>query len=191
MKQVKIGAGHGRRFHKDLPAPGFINPSPETIEASMAKQEQMKKDMRALLNLNIASLDPRRQSAESKTHDDRTLESGLSAIGLELQRGEQELAENWHNFTGTPSTVRITYPKVYRIKTDAERLSEAEELHKLATKIPSDGFKRRMSKKIVQVLLDGDLDETQLKEIYTEIDNADYIITDPNIIMSSKQDGFG
>ena len=188
-KEIKIGAGHGRRFPEGTTPPGFINPSPETLEASMDKQEQMKKDMRSLLNLNLSSLDPRRQSAESRSMDDRSLEAGLSAIGLELQRGEQQIAETWSDFESSNKAVRVTYPKRYDLKSDKERREEAKEIHELSTRIPSEKFKKIMGQRSVDVLLQGNVTDEELQEIKKEIENSEYSITDPNLIMSANKQG--
>ena len=70
----------GRRYGKGLERPGFIHPSSEPLEVSMAKQKELKEDIRTLIGLNLASLQSRRASAESKQEDVRTKEEGLSFI---------------------------------------------------------------------------------------------------------------
>lgn len=188
-KEVKVGSTQGRRFPLTVPQPGFIAPPAETLTASMAKQEQLKKDIRALVHLNLSSLDPRRQSADSKAADDRSLEAGLSAIALELQRGEQQIAEYWQMFEQESGEIKILYPKTYDLQSESEKRKEAEELSELIDSVQSDTAKRELQKVIAWRLLGNKVRDSVLISIYKEIDNADVGIVKPEIIISAHESG--
>ncbi len=60
----------------------------------MSKQQQLKQDIRDLVNLNLSNIKPKLQSAESKQIDEHGLEAGLSALGLVLEHAERKAAGN-------------------------------------------------------------------------------------------------
>jgi|2_EtaG_2_1085320.scaffolds.fasta_scaffold00029_11 hypothetical protein len=188
-KEIKLGQGQGRRIGKGLEKPGFISPDPDTLRVSMEKGEQLKKDIRNLLNLNLQSMSPRRQSASSQEFDSRSLESSLSFIGLLLQRLEREIGVHWRAFEGEGSEIQVTYPKTYNLKNDKDRRDEAGELEELQNKVPSAEFRKTISKKIATILVGGDIPEDTLKTIHKEIDTADTLTSDPQIILSSHEAG--
>ena len=188
-EEIAVGGLHGRKIHKDFNPPGFINPDPDTLRVSMEKQQQIKDDIRALVNLNLATLNPRRQSAESKDHDTKSLEASLSFIALILQRGEQEIAELWVLFDGKTKSVRVTYPKNYSLKTEEDRRDEATELDKLADKVPSETFRREIKKKIAKALLSGAVTDEQMDKILKEIEDSEVLTSDPNMILSAHKEG--
>jgi len=167
---IKVGVSHGRQFSGDV-APGFINPSSEPLKASMEKQEQMKQEMRQQLKLKIAQTTSVRVSKDSKEMDERTLENGLSAIGLELERMERLIGNIWAEYTTSEPPV-IKYPSSYNLKSDAERRAEAKDLEELKGSVPSITFAREMNKKIVKTLLGMSLSDENLVKISSEIDAA-------------------
>lgn len=187
-KDVKVGSTHGRRIPKGLDKPGFINPDPETLRVSMEKGQQLKEDIRLLVNLNLMNMDPRRQSVESKTMDTHGLEASLSYIGLELQRGEAELGRHWSYFEGSKDYPKITYPKSYNLQTEADRQDEATRLEKLQTKIPSDTYRRAVAKRIARLTMYG-LSEKELAAIEKEIEEADTLTSDPDQILAAHKAG--
>lgn len=175
--EITVGTMRGRRYPYQAPSPAFIAPSTEPIKASMAKQEQIKSDMRRILNLAVANIDASRQSADSKIMDKAGLESGLAAIGLELQGAEQEVAQLWAQYEGqdVSSAITISYPTSYELKSDPDRTSEATELIALQGAAPSITFQKEISKQVVKKLLDGRVNAGVITKIYGEVDKADYI----------------
>ena len=169
-KNVKVGVVHGRQYTGDK-EPNFIHPSAEPLKASMEKQEQMKQEMRQLLKLKIAQTTSVRVSKDSKEMDERTLENGLSAIGLELERMERLVGEIWGGYTGE-NPPEIHYPTSYNLKTDAERRTEAQELEELKGAIPSVTYAKELSKKQAATLLGNSLKLDVLEKINAEIDSA-------------------
>ncbi|MEA1999531.1 MAG: hypothetical protein U9N61_09480, partial [Euryarchaeota archaeon] len=97
--EIEVGATVGRRVPRGLDLPTFIHPSSEPLMASMKKQEEIKRDIRMLVKLAVSNLAPKMASAESKDYDERGLEAGLSAIGLELEQGERLIAQYWTMYT--------------------------------------------------------------------------------------------
>jgi hypothetical protein len=172
-KNINAGASHGRRYGKGLDKPDFINPSPEPLKASMAKQDQLKDEIRTLVTLTLSTIKPTMASAESKSLDQQGLESGLSAIGLELEHGENEIAIIWSLYEGTPNNrAQIRYPKRYSLKSDEDRRKEATDMIALRSEVPSVTLQREISKQAVTILIGDRVSASTLSKIMTEIDNA-------------------
>lgn len=176
-QEITIGNTSGRRYPKGMKPPQFIAPPSEPMTVSMAKQEQMKNEIRHLLNLTLSNIEPKFASAESKNMDQRSLESGLSAIGLTMEYGERELAKVWNDYLGTLKKVpaEINYPQLYTLKTDDTRRAEADQLSKLIPAAPSITYKKEMSKKIAVTMLEHSVPQETLDKIKEEIDNAPYV----------------
>lgn len=187
-REVKAGLADGRRINKGLDAPGFVNPDPETLRVSMEKGQQIREDIRLLVNLNLQNLNPRRQGADSKAMDAHSLEASLSYIGLVLQKGEMELGKHWNHFEKTQKRPSIVYPKSYNLKTEGERQEEADRLAKLQSKIPSDTYQREMAKKIVNLTM-FDLPDSVIATIEEEVDNAQTLTSDPEQVLAAHEAG--
>lgn len=182
-QEIEVGATRGRRFPKDAQPPAFIHPSPEPLRASMEKQMEMKADIRALLNLAMANVNPSRASAESKVADQSGMESGLTGIGMELQGGEQEIAKIWELYLGNKTdAATITYPTIYKLKSDDQRLKECKDLKELKNATASRTFQREMSKTIANRMFEGKVDHGLLLTMHSEIDKANYVSSDPEEI---------
>ena len=83
----------------------------------------------------------------------------------------------------------IKYPDRYSLKTDADRIKEAQDLTKLMNSVPGRKVKRELSKGIVQALLGGKVSVDDLEAINQEIDNAHYTNGDPQTIILAAQAG--
>jgi hypothetical protein len=189
-KEVRTGPGQGRRIPKGFDKPGYINPDPDTLRVSMEKGEQLKQDIRLLINLNLSAMNPQRQAAETKAFtESRSLEAGLSHIGLVLEKGEAEIAKFWAEFEGTETPAEIAYPRSYNLLTEAQRLSHAKNYVELSDKIPSDSFRREMNKKLVSILLSGDVTAKDYEKILKEVDETDVLNSDPDVILRATELG--
>lgn len=180
-QELVVGTMHGRLYPFDAPAPAFIHPSSEPLRISMDKQEAMKGDIRRLLNLALASVTPSRNSTESKKLDQSSgLESGLSAIGVELEGGEREIALIWADYEHQDLTKKLTiaYPDNYSLKTDDERIAEATALAGVQGAAPSKTFQKEVAKRIVKSVLDGKVNTDTINKIAKEVDAADYVTGD-------------
>lgn len=187
-QELKTGSGQGRRVPQNLDFPMFIHPSTEPLLASMQKGERLKKSIRELMHLSLSRMSSTRASAESKGEDNKPLEAGLSAIGLELEVGERETAEIWAQYEGkTPATV--SYPGNYDLRTDEDRRKEAAELQESATQIVSDTYRRNVAKHTVTLIMGHKVPESELDKMLKEIDDAEFTIVDPQILTKDVEQG--
>jgi len=191
-EDVQIGVTHGRYYDKGMNPPAFINPSAEPLRASLELQDRLKRDIRELVNLAVSSLAVR-VSAESKAMDNQGLEAGLSYIGLLLESAERQIAEFWAAYEERKSNKRevatVKYPERYSLKSDADRIKEAQDLQKLMAAVPGRRVKRELAKGIVQALLGGKISMEDLSTINREIDSAHYTNSDPQTIILAAQAG--
>lgn len=188
-KEIKVGPMNGIGYPIGSNAPEFINPSSEPMKASMEKQAQMKNDMRKLANLALTSIEPKFASAESKQMDDRSLESGLSYIGLELERLERVIGEIWCDYVPTATPITVKYPRKYSLKTDKDRREDAKEQVDLSTKVPSRTFNKEMGKMVARTLLEQKISDDTLTKIDQEIDSAAFQTSDPAAIKIDVEAG--
>jgi hypothetical protein len=188
-REVGTGISQGRRYPKGMDAPSFIHPSPEPLQASITKQEQMKNEIRHLLNLSLSNLEPKFASAESKGMDQTSQENGLSAIGLTLEYCEREMAKIWAMYLGTDKAATVNYPEKYSLKSDADRREDAKQLKELLPIVPSITYKKAVAKEIAEVLLSHCLPKKEMDKIETEIENAEYIGSDATDIQLDVEAG--
>jgi len=191
-EDVQVGTTHGRAYDKGMNAPSFINPSAEPLNASLTLQRKLEEDIRKLINLAIINAGTR-VSADSKEFDNQGLEAGLSYIGLVLENAERQITHYWAAYEDRVANRRdiatIKYPDRYSLKTDADRVKEADSLRDLMTAVPGRTVKRELGKLIVAALLAGKVDLETLQRIETEIDRADYTTSDPETIISAVEAG--
>jgi hypothetical protein len=188
-EEVQTGAVQGRRYPKGMNEPSFIHPSAEPLTASMAKQNQLKQDIRKLVNLSLSNLERPSGSQPANESDEKGLEAGLSYIGLELEKVENIIAQIWANYEGGKEVASIKYPRKYNLKTDKERREEASELNKLKQTIPSPIFQKEISKKVAKILLEDQSTFEIIEAVDKEIDDADVIVTDHEILREDYEAG--
>lgn len=181
-REVQVGATIGRKYGKGMDRPGFIHPSPEPLEVSMKKQEEMKREIRQLVNLAVSNMSAERESAESKKIDQSGLDSGLSYLGTRLEKGERQIAAIWMAYMGSKVQVEIKYPEEYSSKTVAQRLEEAGRIMEQVKPSPSKTFQKEMMKVSAHIVLDNRVPEKTLKAIMKEIDDADVVYVDPDAL---------
>lgn len=179
----EVGSHHGRFYQKGMDRPGFIAPPTEPLEASIKKQAAIKADIRLLVNLSLSDVKPKMASAESKGMDERGLEAGLSAIGMELEHGERQIAQIWAMYEGKrDQQPTVTYPKRYSLKSDDELHKEANALEERMKAIPSSTYKREIAKQITTIMLGPHVSLETLRKVHKEIDAAKILTTDPDTI---------
>lgn len=187
-KEVTVGAVHGRMYSQGVDRPDFIAPPAEPMRVSMEKQDVLKKEIRQLVNLAVANMDPGRESAESKKIDSAGLDAGLSYIGLQLEKAENQIATIWAAYMGgSPATVH--YPEDYSLQSTQERLTRATELRDLIKSSPSKTYQREMTKLMSEILLGNKLDGEEMRKIYTEIDAATIVYVDPDVLHKDVEFG--
>lgn len=180
-KEIRVGSATGRRYPIGTEKPGFIHPSSEPLQVSMAKQEQLKTEIRQLVHLAVSTLSSTRQSAESQANDNQGLEAGLSYIGLEMQHAERKIAEYWAMYEGEAGAA-VNYPTQYSLLSDADRRQAAAELKDLMPMVPSLTFRREVAKRIVDTILGSKVRKDVLDRIKGEIDADPVVIGDPLVI---------
>ncbi len=188
-RQADIGGTTGRSYAHGLNPPQFIHPSSEPLKASIDKQTQLKDDIRQLVQLALSALQPKFASARSKEFDQQGLEAGLSYIGLVLEHGEQQLASIYSSYEQENNEAKISYPLRYSLKSDIQRIDEAERLQTLMLTVPTRKGQKVTSKLIVRKLFDDKLTQSELEELLNEIEQAAYVTTDPEIIHSDLEKG--
>ncbi len=188
VQELKVGTMTGRMYPMNTDRPDFIHPSSEPMKASMEKQEKIKEEIRQLLNLTISNLRPVRASAESKQTDDRTLENGLSYIGLELEYAERMIGEIWAEYEHE-APPHVSYPNNYQLRTDDDRREEAKKTLELLPKVPSRQFQLEMAKAATKALFGGKMSVDTLNNIYKEIDASDTPYSDPEVLWKDIENG--
>jgi len=189
---IKVGSTQGRAYDIKANAPAFIAPPSEPLEASLKLQTKLEEDVRKLVNLAVVNL-ATRASAESKQMDNQGLEAGLSYIGLVLESAERRIAEFWAAYEERRPARRevatVKYPDRYSLKSDEERIDEADKLAKLMHTVPGRTVKREIAKNIVTVLLSGKVSVERIDRIHREIDASHYTTSDPKTIIDAKNAG--
>lgn len=187
-EEVKVGPTQGRRYPKGTDRPGFIAPPTEPLKASMEKQEQLKREIRQLVNLAVTNLQPKMASAESKGLDRQGLESGLSYIGLELENMERKIADYWAMYERSEAAT-VFYPEDYSIKSAEERRAEAKDLAQQLPLVPSQTYRKQLCKKIAELLLGRSMKGEQLDKMMREIDTAKGMTADFEVIAKHVEIG--
>jgi len=188
-RQADIGGTVGRTYPAGLDPPMFIHPSGEPLTVSMEKQKQLKDDIRVLVNLALSAVQPKFASAESKQMDEHGLESGLSFLGMVLEHGERQMAEFYRIYENTKEKPTITYPERYALKSVASRLAEAKELSVISVAIPSKTGQKEIAKSIARKVLDTQVSPKRMSDIISEIEEAEYVTSNPETIHSDLEKG--
>lgn len=106
---------------------------------------------------------------------------------------ERQIAEFWAAYEERNPSKRevamVKYPERYLLKSDTDRIKEAQDLEKLMSKVPGRKVKRELAKSIVQALLGGKVSVEELEEINREIDTSRYTTSDPDVIIQAVVNG--
>jgi hypothetical protein len=110
-----------------------------------------------------------------------------------LENAERQIAEHWAGYEERSEARRdvatIKYPDRYSLKTDADRVKEAQDLVKLMSAVPGRKIKRELAKSVVFALLGGKISVVDIQEINQEIDTAHYTTSDPLTIIQAAEAG--
>lgn len=191
-QKESIGSTQGRYYDKTLDRPMFIAPPSEPLLASMQLQEKLQDDIRKMVALSVEGKSgSRTESGTAKKMSSQSLEAGLSFIGTVLQTTEQQVANIWAHYENTkqPVIAQIGYPSRYTLKSDEERLAEAESILKLVNKSPSKKAKQALYKQVVTLLLEDKVTASTLAQMHSEIDAAKYTQTDLEFILEARKEG--
>jgi hypothetical protein len=188
-QDIDVGAIQGRQYGKGLERPAFIHPSSEPLEASMEKQKNLKDDIRALVNLALSAVRPKFSSAESKQYDERGLESGLAFLGLILEQAERQIAVIFSAYENSSELITIHYPERYSLKTDLDRLKEADAYAEQMAAVPSKTYQKAIAKEIANVLLGTRISNDDLIKVMKEIDEAKWLSSSAKDIHADIEHG--
>lgn len=188
--EIKVGAAKGRRVPKGLEYPTYISPPTDPLRASMEKEDRIINNIKQLTKQSVTNLAPRVASAESKSYDERGLEAGLSAIGLELEQGERQIANFWVKYENLRNPQpTVTYPQKYSLKTDKERREEAKELIKDSSPIASLTAKKEAQKRAIAIVLGPEVSRETLEKMQAEIDSSEIIYSDADELAKDIEQG--
>lgn len=178
---IKTGSLRGLWYGKGQDRPGFISPPTKPLNASLELRRELKTEVHELVRGSLADM------------GDGDVDAGLSVIGNTLATGERRLWDHWVIFEESRESrrqiPRIKYPSSWTIKTDAERLQESTEFMRLANVMVGQKNKKRMSKRAADIMHRGCVSTDELKAIMTEIDNAPFAISDPEVTFRAKKEG--
>lgn len=190
---IKVGAQVGRTYPMNAERPGYIAPPSEPLEASFTLCDRLEQTIRKLVNLSVIQKGSASASGISKAEDREGLENGLAFIGLVLENGERQIASFWAAYENANPANRkvatIKYPDRYSLKDDRDRIDEASALSELIFKVPSNLAKREIAKLVVYTLMASKVSSQTLRDIMKEIDNSEYITSDPAIVIQAKEAG--
>lgn len=189
-ESIEVGTIQGRAYAPQMDRPGFIAPPSEPLEVSMKKEDQLKEDIRTLVNLSLSNIKSTFASAESKAMDERGLESGLGYIGLVLEHGERKIAKYWAAYEGSGEIATIKYPEKYSLMSDKERDSRIKQMSTVRDAVPSITFRRTVNKEIATVMVGHQVSIEQLDAIHAEIDKAPAFSADPDVIDKAVVGGY-
>lgn len=175
-ERKEVGTMAGVSFGKDLVAPSFIGPPISNCQLSMAKQGEMKQEIRVLLDLSLVSMAQKAltQSGESKAMDRVGLDKGLSYVGTVCEQVERDVAEIIHLFLQSTTKFEVKYPTEYSLKTKAERLEECTSLQAGKAMVRSKTWQNEVSKDQVRTVLQSRVDASVIETICNEIDENEW-----------------
>lgn len=188
VQEIRIGKTTGRRYPLKADRPGFINPSPEPMLASMKKQSELKNEIKEILASNLSNMSAKSVPEELQADDD-DVESGLFNVGIELEHGERRIASIWSLYEEDNETININYPLTYETKSDKERREEATELNEIRSTVPSVSFQKEVAVQMVHVLLDGKITDERMTNIENEIQDAKTMTSAALDIASDLENG--
>jgi hypothetical protein len=179
---AEVGLKKGLTYPRNSDRPQFVSPPTEPMKASLMLRKEIKDEVRELVSGAISDLG-----------DEGTIESGLAAIGLELERGENRVAAYWatyeHNDIEDRDLPTIKYPEQWSLKTTDERIEEASKLSDTMYKVPGRKVKKEIAKLAAAALLRGKVKTEVLDEIMEDIDKVPYCTSDPKTIIAAKKQG--
>lgn len=180
--EADVGAQKGLWYDRGLNPPAWISPDVAPINTSLNLRKGFREEVRELVTGALASLG-----------DEGTMDSGLAFIGQCLEDAEARLWDHWAAYEqANPARRRtpvIAYPDDWSLKTDEERIDEANKYVDLMNKLPGQSGKKEASKIAYERLYQGRLSTKELDKIKADVDAAPYTTSDAKIIVEAKKEG--
>jgi hypothetical protein len=181
--EAETGARKGLFYDKGLDAPSFIAPPSDPLKWSLQLRREMKEEIHELVTGALSSVD-----------DQGSIESGLAFIGSTLNWMEDRLWGHWAEVMNTNPSRRevpiVNYPVDWDVKSDKERIEEAEALLDLMNKLPGRQGKKEAAKQAYDKLYRGKVKDTDLSKMKKEVDDAPYATADPDILDMAGERGY-
>jgi hypothetical protein len=178
---ARMGTSYGLWYEKDK-APAFISPPSGPMQASLALRKELKDEIHELVTGSLSDM-----GGEGST------EAGLGSIGLCVQSGESRL---WDHFTtyeeARPEKRKvptINYPDSWTLKSDEQRLVEADKFIKLADIMVGETNKKAMAKKAIGIMHRGTVSSKELAKMEKEVDASPIGLANPKVIIDAKKNG--
>lgn len=181
--EAETGTRKGLFYDKGLDAPSFIAPPSDPLKWSLELRREMKLEIKELVNGALASVG-----------NEGSIESGLAAIGGTLNTMENRLWDHWAEVMSTNPNRRsvpiVNYPIDWDIKSDKERVEEAEAILDLMNKMPGRLGKKEAAKRAYAKFYRGKVTDKKLTEMLGEVDDAPYATADPDILEMAGERGY-
>jgi hypothetical protein len=182
-QEAETGTRKGIFYDKGLDAPAFIAAPTGPMEWSLELRREMKLEIHDLVT-----------GALSSVGGEGSIESGLASIGGTLNSMENRLWEHWAEAMSTNPSRReipiVNYPVDWDVKSDKERVEEAEALLDLMNKLPGRQGKKEAAKRAYDKLYRGKVKDAELKKMKKEVDDAPYSTADPDILKMAGELGY-
>lgn len=179
---ASTGTRKGLFYESDEAPPAFISPPTQPMKMSMELRREMKKEVEELV-----------LGALQDIGDDGSPEAGLGFIGECLKHAEQRIADHWEQYEKANREDRkpaiVTYPESWSLKTDEERLERAEKFLGVSARLVGTKSKKAAIKASVEEMWRGKLDNDEVEGMLTEIDQAEYATSDPDIVLKAFSEG--
>jgi hypothetical protein len=172
-KEAQVGRGKGL-LYEDQP-PAFISPPTSPMQISLALRKEMKEEVREIITGILMS-----------AGDDGTLEAGLAFYGDRLAQGEDRIWDHWTSYGATPS-ITVSFPDTWSMKTDAERIEEANAWVDLMNKLPGQLGRRYAGKEAYDRAFRGTLNRKELDAVKAQVDEVPYTTADPDVVIKAKE----
>lgn len=172
-----------RYYDSESTAPQWVSPPVESLKASHDYRSRMADEVRQMINVAVQSqTGVRSESREQRELSAEGLEAGLHFIAMKLQQAERQIAKYYSMYQRSDDVAVITYPKRFRLKREAERIADAQELKKLVDGLPGQINKKEGYKRVILQLFTGTVDSTTMAKMLRAVDQHPYI-GDPEKIM--------
>lgn len=173
--KAEVGVKKGLFYGKGLDPPAFISPPSGPLEWSLNLRRELKEEVKELVRGTLSNLG-----------EDGSLEAGLAFIGGCLEDAENRIWGHWTWFESRDERKRkvpvIDYPDSWSLKTDEERLAEANSFLDLAERLSGTAGKKQAIKTAYARLWQGKVDSKTLEAFRQEVDDAPYTTSNPEII---------
>jgi len=182
---IRSGWVRGRFYGLGEDRPGWISAPVESLKASSEYQKVKADEIRSLVNVAVQNqTGTRTESRETRELSAQGLESGLQFIASKLQHVEQQVAKFVAMYEGNPKEVaKVVYPRRYNLKSDSERIKDANDLTDVTDKLPGQAVKKESAKQVISTLFTGRVPSATMTKMIEEIDKHAYINSFDNVML--------